>query len=166
VRRWNTRFEYGVCATPGTCSSSPYGASAPIPNGFAGEDFEIHSVSAHAQYLSPHTTYHFRVVAHNETGGQAHTVAGEERTFRTQGAGGELILPNGRSWELVSSGRAGGEHANGAPDARKRHVPPGSALQGVWVCPMCPACAPLWGRGVSGCRTGITQSPGDVLPQR
>jgi DNA-binding beta-propeller fold protein YncE len=95
-------FEYGACSSPSTCASSPYGQSSPIPDALAGSDFEVHAVSVHVQGLSAHTSYHFRIVAQNEAGGEAHTVTGQERTFDTQSPGGELTLPDARQWELVS----------------------------------------------------------------
>jgi hypothetical protein len=92
-------FEYGACASPNTCAASAYDASAPIPAALLGPDFEVDDVGGvHPQDLMPHTTYHFRVVAENARG----LVAGEERTFTTQTAGGPLVLPDARAWELVS----------------------------------------------------------------
>ena len=98
------RFEYGRCASASasSCASSGYeevpGSAGQIP-----ADFEIHAVSATLAGLSPHTTYHFKLIARN-----AHNQAplpaseGEERIFTTEGAGGELVLPDNRGWELVS----------------------------------------------------------------
>jgi hypothetical protein len=64
----------------------------------AGESYVL--VSHHLQELPAGTTYHYRVVTHNEGGG---TVEGPDHTFTTQTAGGlELTLPDGRAWELVS----------------------------------------------------------------
>jgi DNA-binding beta-propeller fold protein YncE len=93
------RFQYGACATPSTCQDSGYEASAPVPDGQLPPDFEVHTLSAHVQGLSPNTTYHFRLLARNSHG---EGEAGEERVFRTQSAGGALELPDGRGWELVS----------------------------------------------------------------
>lgn len=54
-------------------------------------------VEAHPQTLKPRTVYSFRVVAESSGG------KGEgEAQFTTQSAGGELKLPDGRMWELVS----------------------------------------------------------------
>jgi hypothetical protein len=54
-------------------------------------------VEAHPQNLKPRTVYNFRVVAESSGG------KGEgEAQFTTQSAGGELKLPDGRMWELVS----------------------------------------------------------------
>ena len=93
------RFEYGPCATPTTCASSPYESSAPVPDGQLSPDFEPHAVTVEPEGLLPHTTYHFRVVAHNSHAG---TGEGEELTFTTQASGAELSLPDNRAWELVS----------------------------------------------------------------
>jgi DNA-binding beta-propeller fold protein YncE len=84
------RFEYGT--------TTAYGESLPIPDVGIGSGFEPQTVSVHAQDLSPSTVYHFRVVAHNELG----EVTGEDRTFTTQPLGGQLMLPDGRTWELVT----------------------------------------------------------------
>lgn len=95
------RFEYGVCATPEACALSSYEHSVPIPEGTIGseEDFSVLSVApVHVQGLTPGTSYHFRTLAQNSHG----QATGEERTFTTQGGGGELVLPDGREWELVS----------------------------------------------------------------
>jgi hypothetical protein len=54
-------------------------------------------VEAHVQGLASHSLYDYRVVAISET-----EVDGTGQTFRTQTAGGELTLPDGRVWELVS----------------------------------------------------------------
>jgi hypothetical protein len=96
------RFEYGPCLTPASCVSSPYPDTAPIPDGLLTADFEIHTVSLHVQGLSAQTLYHFRVSVRNETEGNLHEVHGQEHLFTTQPVGGELILPDGRGWELVS----------------------------------------------------------------
>ncbi len=92
-------FEYGPCATPATCASSPYESSLPIPDGQIAPSYEPDPVIEHAQGLRPHTVYHYRVAAHNSHLGVTH---GEELTFTTQTPGGELVLPDGRAWELVS----------------------------------------------------------------
>ncbi len=85
------RFEYGP--------SISYGTSAPIPDGSIASGFGASNVSIHRAELLADTTYHYRVVVHNELG----TVDGPDHTFTTQAAGGqELVLPDGRAWELVS----------------------------------------------------------------
>ena len=96
-------FEYGPCASVQSCKESPYGKEAPVPEGVLGApfDFEGHSVSAHPQDLLPASTYHFRVLAHNEKSGEGPTL-GEEKVFQTQPAGFGFALPDARAWELVS----------------------------------------------------------------
>ncbi len=90
-------FQYGRCATASSCAESPYEASTPPAKLPA--DFESHPVSAEIAGLTPSTTYHFRLLAKNAHGpGQP----GAERAFKTEGAGGELILPDNRGFELVS----------------------------------------------------------------
>jgi DNA-binding beta-propeller fold protein YncE len=96
------RFEYGPCLTPASCVSSPYPDTAPIPDGLLAADFEIHTFSLHVQGLGAQTLYHFRVGVRNETEGKVNDVHGQERLFTTQPVGGELVLPDGRGWELVS----------------------------------------------------------------
>jgi hypothetical protein len=83
-------FEYGLSAS--------YEHSAPIPDASAGAGHDVVSVALILQGLSPKTTYHYRVVAHNTLG----TVEGEDRTFTTEGAEGVTVLPDGREWEMVS----------------------------------------------------------------
>src|SRR5665213_3465532 len=89
-------FQYGTtsCATsPSSC------ADAPSPPGTdIGSEEASKAVSAHIQGLALDTTYHYRTVASNALG----TAYGAELTFRTQPGGGELVLPDGRAWELVS----------------------------------------------------------------
>ncbi len=94
------RFEYGACATPESCALSPYEHSVPIPEGTIGseEDFSAHAIAVHVQGLTPGASYHFRVLAQNSHG----EAAGVDRVFGTQGGGGELVLPDGRAWELAS----------------------------------------------------------------
>jgi DNA-binding beta-propeller fold protein YncE len=97
------RFEFGRCATEASCKEGPYENSTPVPDGPVGADFELHEVSTHPQDLSPATTYHFRVVAHNGLLSKEgkEEVVGEEVTFTTQPAG-VFGLPDGRGWEMVS----------------------------------------------------------------
>jgi hypothetical protein len=93
------QFEYGRCTTATTCQESGFEASVPKPPGQIPADFELHTVGAPVKGLQPNTTYHFRAIASNSYG---EGPAGEVRTFTTQGAGGELVLPDNRGWELVS----------------------------------------------------------------
>jgi hypothetical protein len=83
------RFEYGT--------TTAYGNSVPEPDGDAGEGSETVGFSVTIQHLSSHTTYHYRVVAHNALG----VSEGPDRTFTTQGAE-PVSLPDGRAWEMVS----------------------------------------------------------------
>ncbi|HUA74310.1 MAG TPA: hypothetical protein VL988_06085 [Solirubrobacteraceae bacterium] len=82
-------FEYGT--------STSYGEVVPVPDASAGSGTTDTTVGIEVQGLSPGTTYHFRVVAHNSLG----TVQGEDRTFTTQGEPA-TVLPDGRAWEMVS----------------------------------------------------------------
>jgi DNA-binding beta-propeller fold protein YncE len=93
------QFEYGACATLAACPGSSY-EPVPASSAMAGPDFEVHPLAVTVQGLAPHTAYHFRVVA--ESTSPAATVTGEEHTLVTQSTGGELVLPDGRAWELVS----------------------------------------------------------------
>jgi DNA-binding beta-propeller fold protein YncE len=97
-------IEYGPCSTSSSCVSSSYPSVVPVPDDSLGaEDFAGHTTpSFHVQGLSAGMTYHFRVVAHNEVKGKVEITEGKERTFSTQGSGGEFALPDGRAWELVS----------------------------------------------------------------
>jgi hypothetical protein len=95
------RFEYGSCGSAFTCEGSPYTQSVPVPDGFAGSDFEFHTVGVRPSDLTGGAFYHFRVVARNEAKGKVNEVAGEERMFKTQGADA-FSLPDGREWEMVS----------------------------------------------------------------
>ncbi|HEY2283844.1 MAG TPA: NHL repeat-containing protein, partial [Solirubrobacteraceae bacterium] len=92
------RFEYGRCVTLASCSTDGYETRIPEPDVSIGSGFDVASVSAHPSGLLPRTSYHFRLVAHNEHG----VVDGEEKTFTTQPSGSGLVLPDGRAWELVS----------------------------------------------------------------
>ncbi len=86
------RFEYGT--------GGAYGSAIPVPDGIVGSGSAGVTVSAHPQDLSPHTVYHYRVVA--IVGSRSETVPGADGTFTTQTAGSEFSLPDGRQWELVS----------------------------------------------------------------
>jgi hypothetical protein len=91
-------FEYGPCASAGTCATSGYGTSVPVPDAPAGSSFIVDTLSAESvSGLAAGTTYHYRVVARNVHG----TADGVERTFTTEGAA-PLVLPDAREWELVS----------------------------------------------------------------
>jgi DNA-binding beta-propeller fold protein YncE len=92
-------FSYGRCSTVSTCASSSYEGTAAAPGAMTPADYEVHAVVITAQNLTPHTAYHFRVVAHNGIGNE---VDGTEETLVTQPEVGEFALPDGRAWELVS----------------------------------------------------------------
>ncbi len=81
------RVEYGT--------STAYGEAL---SGNVGEGSSDVLVSIHRQDLQPSTTYHYRVTTINSLG----TVEGEDHTFTTQTANGEIVLADGRAWELVS----------------------------------------------------------------
>jgi DNA-binding beta-propeller fold protein YncE len=92
------RFEYGPCATLSQCGSSGYPARLPVGEGSLPASFELFSIGVRLEGLSAGTTYHFRLNASNGHGPHQ----GGERTFTTQTAGGELVLPDNRAWELVT----------------------------------------------------------------
>jgi DNA-binding beta-propeller fold protein YncE len=90
-------FQYGPCPSLGLCPTSPFPSATPA--GTLPADFASHPVAAALTGLEPSTTYHFRVLAHNSLG---EAVPGAEGTFTTEAPGGELLLPDGRAWEMVS----------------------------------------------------------------
>jgi DNA-binding beta-propeller fold protein YncE len=91
------RFEYDT--KPYAEGEVPHGTPVPLPDGVVGSGFDAQEISVHVQDLSPHTTYHYRVVAHNSLG----IVYGEDRTLLTQTTGGAPALPDDRQWEMVST---------------------------------------------------------------
>ncbi|HEX5851722.1 MAG TPA: fibronectin type III domain-containing protein [Solirubrobacteraceae bacterium] len=88
------RFEYGPTVSYGSESLEGSTGAASGPS----------MVEFNLQSLTPNTTYHYRLVAHNSAGGgSGSTVDGPDRTFTTQSAGlGGFVLPDGRAWEMVS----------------------------------------------------------------
>lgn len=100
------RFQYG---TLGPCSAH---ACDSTPASAAGSDNTAHLVAERITGLDPDTTYHYRLLADNGTGGE---VAGADMTVRTRAS---EELPNqsefpgppdsDRAWELVSIGDSGG----------------------------------------------------------
>jgi hypothetical protein len=87
------RLEYGTSTAYGHTLSGKVGE---------GEGYVL--ISYHQQELQPLTTYHYRLVTSNEVG----SVESSDQTFTTQPAGGELALPDGRAWQLVSPPDKGG----------------------------------------------------------
>lgn len=88
-------FQYGT--------STAYGTAVPAPPGVAaGSGKGDLPVSVHLQGLAAGTTYHYRVVAVGELGGEPVTVDGPDQTFATQTASSEVTQPDGRRWEMVS----------------------------------------------------------------
>ncbi len=85
-------FQYGPSVSYGS-----YAPAAP-PGVDIGSGVETQNFSAHVQELEPSTVYYYRAVVLQ--GGEE--FAEPDRTFTTQSAGGELTLPDGRAWELVS----------------------------------------------------------------
>jgi hypothetical protein len=94
-------FEYGP--------STAYGTSIPAgQNGDGGSSPETISVQQNIYGLQPGTTYHYRVVAHDQAG----TATGADQTFTTttpraasakrEGIPGTGLLPENRGWEQVS----------------------------------------------------------------
>jgi hypothetical protein len=84
------RFEYGT--------TSSYGKSIPTADVSVGADETEHEVTQHIQGLQAGTVYHYRVVAHNAFG----TTTSPDHTFTTQTITGDVGLPDGRGYELVS----------------------------------------------------------------
>jgi DNA-binding beta-propeller fold protein YncE len=104
------RFEYGVCGSPSTCSSSAYGFSTPVASLAA--SFNVDAVSAHVQGLTAGAVYHYRVVAENGVSkAEGIPVVGVEQVFLTRGAG-EFVLPDAREWEMVSPPQKNGALIN------------------------------------------------------
>jgi hypothetical protein len=93
-------FEWGPCATPATCSASPYPNQAPDFEPFAGSGGGALPVSVKIAGLTLASTYHFRLLASNAAG----TTFGPEATFTTSAFEGlnAAGLPDNRAIELVS----------------------------------------------------------------
>ncbi len=94
-------FEYGP--------TTAYGTSIPASqDADAGSSPDTIAVAQNVYGLQVHTTYHFRVVAHDSAG----TTTGQDQTFTTtnplpassprQGIPGTGFLPDNRGWEQVS----------------------------------------------------------------
>ena len=84
----HVRLEYGT--QDGTYTKTLPAVDLGAGGAVQAVPFELHG-------LSPETVYHYRFVAENALG----MVEGEDRSFRTQGAG-TFALPDGRSWEMAS----------------------------------------------------------------
>jgi NHL repeat len=82
-------FEYGT--------TTAYGNSAPVPDSDLGMSTTDQLASTDISGLSPITTYHFRLVAHNEQG----VTQGPDDTFTTF-APPQSRLPDSRAYELVT----------------------------------------------------------------
>jgi hypothetical protein len=93
-------FEYGT--------TTAYGSDIPVaPGDSIGSGESSVEVTRHIQGLSPSTLYHYRVVAVSELEVEPGVVTtgtfdGHDQTFTSQAAGGALVLPDQREWELVS----------------------------------------------------------------
>ena len=108
--QYNTQGTGACTAEPSACTSVP---SSPVSAGSAPGDVEV---SQHAAGLAANTTYHYRVVVVHEAlpetkPGVLTSFYGPDQTFTTQGAGGPLVLPDGRAWELVSPAGQGRREA-------------------------------------------------------
>jgi hypothetical protein len=111
-------FEWGPCATPSTCVTSPYGNSIPVPDEAIGSGTTPDPVATHLSNLQEGITYHWRVLATNPNGTEAsadHTfvyLTGtpvqrncSNEAFRT---GPSAALPDCRAYELVTPPRKNG----------------------------------------------------------
>jgi DNA-binding beta-propeller fold protein YncE len=94
-----TEYHFEYDTSKYTPNGPSHGITVPIPDASIGSGFKIQEARIHLQDLAPDREYHFRVVAQNNLGP---AVDGPDRTFITQGVGGEFALPDGRAWELVS----------------------------------------------------------------
>jgi hypothetical protein len=98
------RFEYiseAAYREDGESFSGPQPAnSIPQPDGGIGAEEEGVEVIQRLQGLVPNTGYRYRVLALDSVVPDG--IAGPTHAFTTQGAGGSLVLPDGRDWELVS----------------------------------------------------------------
>jgi hypothetical protein len=88
------RVEYGT-------EAGVYGHSTPEVDLGAGGASEL--IPFQLLGLTPHTVYHYRIVAENALGEGAQVVLSLDRVLLTQAAAAGFTLPDGRGWELVSS---------------------------------------------------------------
>jgi NHL repeat-containing protein len=89
-----TSYVFELAATGGVFT--PVGGAGGA--GTVAEGTQGVPVSFHTQSLQAGTVYQFRVSATNSAG----TRASEPLSFTTEAAGGGLVLPDGRQWEMVS----------------------------------------------------------------
>ena len=89
-------FSYGPTSACGGTE-----CTVPAGEGNAGSGTSTVPVSVLIEGLSPGTTYHYRLVAHNALA-PTEGIAGPEHTFTTQSGGSGTGLIDGRSWEMVS----------------------------------------------------------------
>lgn len=85
-------FQYGPTSSYG--SEAP----APAPGADIGSSSRQLTEALHLQDLAAGTTYHYRFVVVQD----GETFAEPDHLFTTQSGSGELTLPDGRMWELVS----------------------------------------------------------------
>lgn len=88
-------FEYAPAGGAFTPVLEPEGQGS-LPEGTSGVPLSVHVV----QGLLPNSSYEFRLVAKSSAAPQG--VVGEVVSFTTQPPGGELVLPDGRQWEMVT----------------------------------------------------------------
>ncbi len=97
------RFEYATSETVLLEGHGEVLPAPPAPEGEAGAGEVGVVVEEHPQNLQPRTNYYYRVTATNGDGETPGCQAeGTCPSFTTQTAGDELVLPDGRAWELVS----------------------------------------------------------------
>ena len=97
------RFEYVTSEAALLAGHGEVFPAPPSPEGEAGAGANGVLVEAHLQDLQPHTTYWYRVLAGNPEGvASSCLTVGTCPSFTTPPTGGELVLPDGRAWELVS----------------------------------------------------------------
>jgi hypothetical protein len=102
------RFEYATSEAALLAGEGEVFPAPPASEGSVGEGDMGVVVQAHPQDLQSHTSYWYRVVATNADGvTPGCQTSGSCQTFMTQPPGGQLVLPDGRAWELVSPPPAG-----------------------------------------------------------
>ncbi len=156
------RLEYG--------SSTGYGH---VFSGNVGDGNGYVTIGYHVQELEPGVVYHYRLVSENAVG----MIVGTDRTFTTQTATGELRLPDGRAWELVSPPDKGGaliesiEQSQAASDGGaivySASEPLGEVVVGHESNPGTPTASAtvISSRGVGGWRTRDISPKQTLLPE-